>query len=56
MRKGGKGSLVRRMAMSAVQVVVIGACLLCAGQARAGDLRSEVMNGSFEKQLASLND
>ena len=56
MEKGGKGNLRQYVAMLAVRTIIVIACLLCAAQAGAGDLRSEVMNGPFEKQLAFLND
>jgi hypothetical protein len=56
MRKGGKDSWIRRMAMSAGLIIIVGACLLCAAQAGAGDLRSAVVNGPVENKLAFLND
>lgn len=56
MKKGGKGSLMQYVAMSAVRATIIIACLFCAGRAGAGDLRSEVTKGPVENQLAFLND
>ena len=56
MREGGKDSSMRNMAASAVLIAIIGACLFWSVPARAGDLRSEVMNGPLEKKLAFLND
>ena len=48
MKKGGKGSLMQYVAMSAVRATIIIACLFCAGRAGAGDLRSEVTKGPLK--------
>jgi hypothetical protein len=53
MRKGGKdGGYMRCIAVS----VIVVACLLCAVEARARDLRSEMMSAPLERQLTFLND